>query len=275
MEVQGGPWTSMALHGGPWTSMEVHGPPRRSMEVQGGPGTSMDLHGGPWTSMEVQGGPWISMDIHGSPWIFVDFRGFSWIFVDFRGNPLKSVENFDRRSNWLKIAKNNFLHFLPFYPLRSAFQALSCLANDRSRRDLSIGIENSSFHAVWLGIEPFLCFIWISCRPGLRTRPCLGHLWYAANVMDPLLGAFAGVIHPYIRKPSPPRPLASRRVDALTEQQTLQTSQNLQTNLLGGGFTLPLPPPRRSGPLRCSFSWRPRAPLGQAKNVGKMCICCL
>ena len=35
-------------------------------------------------------------------------------------------------------------------------------------------------------------------------------------------------------------PLASRHVDAPTKQQTLQTSQNLQTNLLGGGFTLPL-----------------------------------
>ena len=28
----------------------------------------------------------------------------------------------------------------------------------------------------------------------------------------------------------------------------IQTFQNLQTNLLGGGFTLPLPPPGRSGP---------------------------
>ena len=46
---------------------------------------------------------------------------------------------------------------------------------------------------------------------------------------------------------NPPRPLASRRVDAPTKQQTLQTSQNLQTNLLGGGFTLPLPPPTAPG----------------------------
>ena len=52
----------------------------------------------------------------------------------------------------------------------------------------------------------------------------------------------------------PPWPLASRRVDASNQHQTLQTSQNLQTNLLGGGFTLPLPPPRRSGPASCSFS---------------------
>ena len=35
----------------------------------------------------------------------------------------------------------------------------------------------------------------------------------------------------------PPRPLASRRVDAPTKIQTLQTSQNVQTKLLGGGFT--------------------------------------
>ena len=56
---------------------------------------------------------------------------------------------------------------------------------------------------------------------------------------------------------SPPRPLASRRVDPVTEQQTLQTSQNLQTNLLGGGFTLPLPPPRRSGSEGCKLSLAP------------------
>ena len=46
---------------------------------------------------------------------------------------------------------------------------------------------------------------------------------------------------------SPPRPLASRRVDAPTNHQTLQTSQNLQNKLLGGGFTLLLAPPRRLG----------------------------
>ena len=61
---------------------------------------------------------------------------------------------------------------------------------------------------------------------------------------------------------NPPRPLASRRVEALNQHQTLQTSQNLQTNLLGGGFTLPLPPPKRSGSLAFSPGWRPQAPLG-------------
>ena len=50
-----------------------------------------------------------------------------WISMEVHGNPRKSVENFDRRSNWLKIAKNQVLRFLPFYPLISAFQALSCL----------------------------------------------------------------------------------------------------------------------------------------------------
>ena len=60
-----------------------------------------------------------------------------------------------------------------------------------------------------------------------------------------------------------------------TIQQTLQTSQNLQTNLLGGGFTLPLPPPRPLGSECCSQSWRTRGPLGQAKSLGKMCISCL
>ena len=35
-------------------------------------------------------------------------------------------------SKWLEIAKNDVLRFLLFYPLISAFQALSCIPNDRS-----------------------------------------------------------------------------------------------------------------------------------------------
>ena len=37
-----------------------------------------------------------------------------------------------RRSKWLKIPKNHVLRFLPFYPLISASQALSCLACARA-----------------------------------------------------------------------------------------------------------------------------------------------
>ena len=47
------------------------------------------------------------------------------------------------RSNWLQITKNRLLRFLPFYPLILVFQALSCVANCRSWRDLSIGTKNS------------------------------------------------------------------------------------------------------------------------------------
>ena len=47
---------------------------------------------------------------------------------------------------------------------------------------------------------------------------------------------------------------------------TLQTSQNLQTNLLGGGFTLPLPPPGRSGPLRLWSSWNALPPSDPFKK---------
>ena len=49
---------------------------------------------------------------------------------------------------------------------------------------------------------------------------------------------------------------------------TLQTSQNLQTNLLGGGFTLPLPPPRRSGSLRWKVGCAP-GPLKPSKPLNK------
>ena len=55
----------------------------------------------------------------------------------------------------------------------------------------------------------------------------------------------------------PPRPCASKRVDVVTQQQTFETSQNLQTNLLGGGFTLPTPSqtPRLTPPLLFLTPW--------------------
>ena len=67
-----------------------------------------------------------------------------------------------RRSKWLKIAKNDVLRFWHFYPLISAFQAFSRIPNDRKLNLLSNGAVESFWDAVWLGIEPFLCFIWIS-----------------------------------------------------------------------------------------------------------------
>ena len=60
----------------------------------------------------------------------------------------------------------------------------------------------------------------------------------------------------------------------MTQQQTL-TSQNLQTNLLGGGFTLPLPPPRPLGSDNSSRLWRNRGPLDPSKYAAKMSISCL
>ena len=51
------------------------------------------------------------------------------------------------------MPKNRVLRFLPFYPLISMFQASSRTPKGRTFRALSIDIENSSFHALWLGIE--------------------------------------------------------------------------------------------------------------------------
>ena len=58
--------------------------------------------------------------------------------------------------NCEKIPKTKVSRFLAFYPLISSFQALACGNSDRARRDLSIGVKNAQFHAVRLGIEPFL-----------------------------------------------------------------------------------------------------------------------
>ena len=67
------------------------------------------------------------------------------IFIDF---PLGAQEDEG-------IPKTRVSRFFAFYLLKSVFQALSCIPNDRSRRDLSIGIEDAQFHALWLVIEPF------------------------------------------------------------------------------------------------------------------------
>ena len=67
------------------------------------------------------------------------------IFIDF---PLGA-------QNYEIILKTRVSRFLAFYPLKSVFQALPCIPNDRSRKDLSIGIKDVQFHALGLGIEPF------------------------------------------------------------------------------------------------------------------------
>ena len=67
------------------------------------------------------------------------------IFIDF---PLGAQK-------YESIPKTRVSHLLAFYPLKSVFQALPCIPNDRSRRDLSIGIKDAQFHSSWLGIEPF------------------------------------------------------------------------------------------------------------------------
>ena len=53
--------------------------------------------------------------------------------------------------------KTRVSRFLAFYPLIWPFQTLSRISNDGVWRDLSFDIKNSWFHALWLGIQPFLC----------------------------------------------------------------------------------------------------------------------
>ena len=62
---------------------------------------------------------------------------------------------------------------------------------------------------------------------------------------------------------------ASRRVDALNYPTNPPNLPKPQTSPQGGGFTLPLPPPYRSGPLNCSFGWRPPPALDPSKSSGK------
>ena len=99
----------------------------------------MEIRGNPWKSVEIRGNPWKSVEIHGYPWKSLEIRG------KFQ-QALKLAENLEKQGF-------TFFAFLPSYI------DISGSPIDRSQRDLSVGIENSSFHAIWLGIEPLLCFL--------------------------------------------------------------------------------------------------------------------
>ena len=65
--------------------------------------------------------------------------------------------------------ENDVLRFLHFYPLISAFQAFSRIPNDRKLNLLSNGAVQSFWGTLWLGIEPFLCLIWLSIPTDIRV----------------------------------------------------------------------------------------------------------
>ena len=67
----------------------------------------------------------------------------------------------------------------------------------------------------------------------------------------------------------PPRPCASRRVDALNYPTNPPNLPKPQTSPQGGGFTLPLPPPRRHFPAGRSFSENAFSYLDPSKSNGK------
>ena len=73
---------------------------------------------------------------------------------------------------------------------------------------------------------------------------------------------------------NPPRPCASRRVEALNQHQTLQTSKTSSKPTKGRVY----PPPTPSQTVRLArsqFSLTVARLLWKAKYVGKMCISCL
>ena len=72
-----------------------------------------------------------------------------------RLNP-KSKTSF-RCAKLRKNPETKVLRFLALYPLIWPFQTLSRISNDGVWRDLSFDMKNSWFHALWLGIQPFLC----------------------------------------------------------------------------------------------------------------------
>ena len=158
------PWNSMDIKGHSQMSVHIHGrqtsidfhltaswipagglpslprlldPPmnfqrnlRIHMEIHGYPLKSMYIHGSAWASisMDIHGYLWKSMDIHGYPWESMEIRRFAQIFSH--------------------TCEKQLFTFLACYPLICEFEALSRLAIDRSRRDLAVGVKNSSFHSM-------------------------------------------------------------------------------------------------------------------------------
>ena len=93
----------------------------------------------------------------GSGSIWVDLGRAGWIWGGSGLDLLFGVDFPLAAQNCERIPKTRVSRFFALYPLISAFQALACINADRSRHDLSIGIKTYQFHAMWLGIEPFLC----------------------------------------------------------------------------------------------------------------------
>ena len=94
--------------------------------------------------------------------------------------------------------------------------------------------------------------------------PCICRAKYAKNCIPHLTEL----------QRNPPRPCASRRVDASNQHQTLQTSKTSNKPTRGRVY----PPPTPSQTVRLAqlqtFPNGGAAP-SKAKYVGKICICCL
>ena len=128
---------------------------------------SMAMHGHAWPYMAMYGHVWPCMARHGHNFIRKAFKIKE--FVQNQWNP-KSKTSF-RCAKLRKNPETKVSRFLAFYPLIWAFQTLSRISNDGVWRDLSFDIKNSWFHALWLGIRPFLCVtLWKSME--IHGNPC-------------------------------------------------------------------------------------------------------
>ena len=117
--------------------------------------------------MAIYGHAWPCMARHGHIWPCMAMHGQTWPYMAIHGIKNQKIENKSVKilkskfplgaQNCEIIRKTRVSRFLPFYPLIWAFQTLSRIPKFWVWRDLSFGIKNSWFHALWLGIQPFLC----------------------------------------------------------------------------------------------------------------------
>ena len=130
----------------------------------------MAMSGHAWPDMAIYGHPWPCMAIYGHVWPCMAMYGHAWPYMAIisserhsKSKKLYKINETPKSKTSFRCAKlrknpeTKVSRFLAFYPLIWPFQTLSRISNDGVWRDLSFDMKNSWFHALWLGIQPFLC----------------------------------------------------------------------------------------------------------------------
>ena len=150
-------WPCMDIHGRTWPYMAIHGHIWPRMVMHGRVWPCMARHGHIWPCMAMHGHAWPYMAMYGHAWPCVAMHGRTWPYIRIKSTTIRKAKFHLGAYNCEKIRKTRVSRFLAFCRLIWAFQTLSRISNDGVWRDLSFDIKSFWFHALWLGIRPFLC----------------------------------------------------------------------------------------------------------------------